>query len=361
METTPPHLAAKPLNGQAPDTTAQMQAAYVPGRLPHLALLKWINPLTFAPLSESDDRLMVLTEFFRASLLSKPATATGHPEIEARMGRYSLNEKLSAEETALGNIMLSMGYLQVLPFKQEGQKPIKNLFRFTSGIREDHFHFLKGLFDDTSSTHGSGVKNRGKSVLADKIYSNGVRETTDTATGNVTEVIEKTNRNDINLHNRGQDIRITSSIEQKQKPTATKGATVKYTRTKTRYSYDYEYMGFDLTHVKVSNEAKPTYEVELEVRDVGFLVKHTNDIQAFTKLVLRFVSNLQSLYHILSQKYPENFGGIIESHYKGVYGESAPAPVVGGYLGCVAYRKTLQEKEEKGNKEPAVVAEEHKA
>jgi len=317
----------------------QAQPEILPPKLPHLALINYVNPFTFSTLSENDDRLQIISDYFRTALITKPATSTGTPEIEARMGKYMKGEKLSGEENALADQILMAGYFQVLPFRQDYHKAYKNLFRFVSGVREDHFNYLISLFEETAQKPKSGVINRGKKVQIDLTYNNGIRVSKDIETGKISEVISKNDRTDINLQNRGEDIRISSSIEQKHDEKDAKG-TPKQTRTKTRFSYDYEFMGFDLTCVKSASE-NPTFEVELEIRDVSFMLKFKDSPLDFKKLVLRFVANLQSLYHVIKNKYSEHFGDALIKHYKEQYGEESPMPVVGGYLGCMAHRKNL--------------------
>eukprot|EP00826_Nyctotherus_ovalis_P048104 TRINITY_DN5631_c0_g1_i4.p1 TRINITY_DN5631_c0_g1~~TRINITY_DN5631_c0_g1_i4.p1 ORF type:complete len:292 (+),score=75.13 TRINITY_DN5631_c0_g1_i4:134-1009(+) len=265
-------------------------------RPPHLALLRWVDS-NFGLLPESDDRLMVITNFFRNALIKKPASASGKPEIEARMGYYCCNNDLPKEEKVMGQMMLSCGYLQILPFKQEG-KDMKNFFHFVPGIREDHFVFLRDLFEEAVKIPSCQVINKGHTLMLDTIYNNHTRVTKNITTNSVTESIEKIDRTDINIQNCGQDIRITSSIERTQSLVAkdARGLKVSLTRKKSRYSYDYEFMGFDLTQIKTSNDPNPTYEVEMEVRDVEYLLKYLSDPIAFNKLVLRFLSNMQSLY-----------------------------------------------------------------
>lgn len=319
-------------------------------RPPHLALLRWVDS-NFSLLPESDDRLLAVTSFFRNALAKKPTAGPGKPEIEARMGHYCCNNDLSKEEKVMGQMMLSCGYLQILPFS--AWRDMKNFFRFVPGIREDHFVFLRNLFEEAAKIPSCQVINKGHTLTLDTTYSNHMRVTKNLTTNLIIESIEKVNRTDLNIQNSGRDIRITSSIEQVQKAGGrdTKGLKVSLTRKKSRYSYDYEFMGFDLTQVKFSNDPNPTYEVEMEVRDVDYLLSYLNDPVAFNKLVLRFLSNMQSLYYIINTRFKENFGKILLDSYMKVYGEGAVIPKVGGYLSCMAYKKVLKKEREGLNEE----------
>ena len=177
----------------------------------------------------------------------------------------------------------------------------------------------------------------------DKIYSKHLRIKKNRNTNIITESIEKVEKTSLNIHNSGQDIRITAEIEEAQKAPKEekKKASVSLTRTKNRYSYYNEFMVFDLTQTKASNEKTPVYEIELEIKDVEYMKRYIDDPIAFKKLVLRFVRNLQSLYYILGTRYNQDFEKMVENSYIQTYGKDAPMPVVGGYLGCMAHRKGL--------------------
>jgi len=268
-------------------------------RPPHLALLPWIDS-NFILLPEQDDRLRVITNYFKQ---------TGKLEIEARLGYYSINSGLSQDEKEVGQIILSANYLQILPFRKS-----KNFYHFEPGIKKEHYYLLKDLFDQAVKTPNSHVINKGHRSIVDTIYTNHTRVSKDLTTNLITESIEKVNRMDLNIQNKGQDIRLTSSIEEAQKSLRKDQLVVSMTRTKKRYSYDYEFMGFDLTHI-CSSKGEESYEVELEVRDVPYLLKYLNDHISFNKLVLRFLSNIQSLYHVLDTLPKSNSLNIIQLNH----------------------------------------------
>ncbi len=332
---------AAPATASVPATASSM------GSL-HLALERWVDPAIFPRLPEGDDRLQAIANFFREMLIANQCTPGGNLEIEGRLGKYWPNSGLTPEEAGLSATLLSMDYLQLLPSRQEGSKVQKNLFTFRPGMREDHFYFLKGFFDDASMEQNPTVRAKPKQVLFDTFYKCGTRVSKNLATGEITESIEKVNRRNLEIRCRNAelDIRVSSAVEQKRKPVPLSGKeAVDYTRSKIRYSYEYEYMCFDLTKSKASNKGEAEYEVELEVTNVQYMMKYINDQTAFLKLVRRFIWNLQSLHHILILRYPEHFGNITKFFYENTYGKEAPKPLVGGYLSCMAYRRSLRERD----------------
>lgn len=257
----------------------------------HLALAPWIGP-SFNFLSEHDDRLMMIMDFFKSALVGKKATAS--IEIEARMGCYRCHSRLQENEKSLARAILSLAHLKILPFKN---KHVKGFFQFFPGICKKHFDYLKHLLDEASKLPNSQVVSKGCTSTRDTIFDNNTRITEDLAT-NATRSILKLKGAEVEVQNRGQDFRIMVSTEESSEAKEMGKAT--YVREKSRCSYDYLFMGFDLTRVKTSD--KEEYEVEMEVRDVEYMLKCAND-KEFSKLVRIFIGNIMSFYWVISDRF----------------------------------------------------------
>eukprot|EP00826_Nyctotherus_ovalis_P036835 TRINITY_DN3303_c0_g1_i10.p1 TRINITY_DN3303_c0_g1~~TRINITY_DN3303_c0_g1_i10.p1 ORF type:complete len:291 (+),score=53.20 TRINITY_DN3303_c0_g1_i10:165-1037(+) len=263
----------------------------------YLALAPWVGP-SFNFLAEHDDRLTIIVDFFRNALVGKKAATS--IEIEARMGCYYYYDDLQWKDKALAHAILSPGHLQILPFKN---KDIKRLFYFFSGVYKEQFDYLKHLLDEASKLPNSQVISKGHTLMLDTIFANNTRTTKNLAT-NATRSIRKLKGAEVDVQNCGQDFRIMVSTEEPLE--AEEQGKVSFVREKSRYSYDCLFMGFDLTQVKVSGGDE--YEVEMEVRDVEYMLKHVND-KEFSKLVRIFVGNIMSLYWVINEKFSKKAKG----------------------------------------------------
>jgi len=272
----------------------------------------------------TDERVIIIANFIGSNLNRHGL------EVEAKLGCF--DSLANSQNSYLFKIFQDMRHMVILP-------DIQGCYRFIPGLDKKLFYYIKSLFEMLSKDTKNEIKDIGEREDRDQFYNDNVRVTFN-SNGDIVACIKKQDKRSINILNGGKDFRITCSSEVQIE---NRGFGVyKIERRKLRQTFEFRWLQFDFTKTETRNfegevVEKDAYEIEVEVKDLSFLIANFNikeDKTPYYKVIERFLINVNNIYELLSDQVFERIymkPRFIEM-YKEKYGDQVPRPVVGDYL-----------------------------
>jgi hypothetical protein len=202
-----------------------------------------------------DDRVILLANFLK-DYITEPGV-----EIEAKIGHF----RFSKASPLISHITL-LDY-QTTPFT------------FESSMNPQYFQSLLAYMKTVG--HQAETKE-----TQDHLYNCNerfakVRKTCDAASQEVIEIVKKSKLFDLNfLVNTatGMGFRISANREE---PLEAVNPALRFsgTRHKSRSSFQLKYLCLDMTKAKMDGHEQPSFEIELEIKDVDFVRQHAETFQ----------------------------------------------------------------------------------